>query len=264
MSKSKCFSFTASRNWCLKSTFTCSGLRPTSTDLGDGTVMHCWVPKTRNLARPDVVLIHGFGANALWQFSNTVPSLASHFNVYVPDLVFFGDSVSSQPDRTESFQARCVKRVLEAHSVGKVAAAVGLSYGGFVAFSMAAQFGRESVETVVLCCAGVCLEERDLSEGMFPVGDVEEAAAILLPQTAEKMRELLGYSFMKPPKGLPSCLLEDFVDTLALRGTPVEQLNIEGFKRQYERPNLDGNLQLDLKGSNMEQSLVRRLFVCGS
>ncbi|PIN11302.1 putative hydrolase/acyltransferase (alpha/beta hydrolase superfamily) [Handroanthus impetiginosus] len=212
MPKSKCFSFTASGNWCLRYTFTCSGLRPVSTDLGDGTVMHCWVPKTRNPARPNIVLIHGFGANALWQFCDTVRFLAPHFNVYVPDLVFFGNSVSTRPDRTESFQAQCVKRVMEANSVEKMVV-VGLSYGGFVAYSMAAQF-EECVERVVICCAGVCLEEKDLKEGLFPVADVEDAATVLLPQTAEKMKELVRYTFVKPPKGLPSCLLEDFIDEM--------------------------------------------------
>ncbi|KAI3460035.1 hypothetical protein Pfo_016698 [Paulownia fortunei] len=212
MAKSKCFSFIASRNRCLRSTFTSSGLRPFSTDLGDGTVMHCWVPKTRNPTRPNVVLIHGFGANALWQFCDTVPFLAPHFNVYVPDLLFFGNSVSTRTERSESFQAQCVKRVMEANSVAKMAV-VGLSYGGFVAYSMAAQF-EECVERVVICCAGVCLEEKDLKERLFPVVDVEEAAAILLPQTAEKMRELMGYTFVKPPRGLPSCLLEDFIDEM--------------------------------------------------
>ncbi|GJR70632.1 putative alpha/beta hydrolase fold protein [Tanacetum coccineum] len=45
---------------------------------------------------------------------------------------------------------------------------VGLSYGGFVAYSMAVQF-KEMVERVVICCAGVCLEMKDLDDGLFPV-----------------------------------------------------------------------------------------------
>ncbi|XP_051118287.1 uncharacterized protein LOC127242683 [Andrographis paniculata] len=213
MSKSRCLSLTASRTRCLRSSFGSSGLRSVSTDLGDGTVMHCWVPKVRDPTRPDVVLIHGFGANALWQYSDTVRCLAPHANVYVPDLVFFGESRSVHPDRTESFQARSVNRALEANGAAGRLSVVGLSYGGFVAYSMAAQFG-ERVERVVICCAGVCLEEKDLKEGLFPVADVEDAAAILLPQTAAKMRELLGYTFVKPPKGIFSCLLEDFIDEL--------------------------------------------------
>lgn len=93
---------------------------------------------------------------------------------------------------------------------------VGLSYGGFVAYNMAAQF-KDCVEKVVICCAGVCLEEKDLQEGLFAVNSVEDAANILLPQTAEQMRELMGYTFVKAPaKVLPSCLLTDFIDVSVL------------------------------------------------
>lgn len=88
---------------------------------------------------------------------------------------------------------------------------VGLSYGGFVAYDMAARY-RECVEKVVICCAGVCLEEKDLKEGLFVVSNVDDAAKILLPQTAEQMRALMGYTFVKTPaKVLPSCLLTDFI-----------------------------------------------------
>ncbi|KAL6962748.1 hypothetical protein U1Q18_037705 [Sarracenia purpurea var. burkii] len=208
----KCFSFTATRTWCYRSYFSNSGLRPTVTDLGDGTVMHCWVPKTRKDAKPNLVLIHGFGANAMWQWGEVVRLVVSHFNVYVPDLVFFGDSYTTRSERSESFQARCLMRVMEANRVGKTSV-VGLSYGGFVAYAMAAEF-PEAVERVVICCAGVCLEEKDLAEGMFRVSDLEEAAGILLPQTTEKMKELMHYTFFKPPKAVPSCLLQDFIDVM--------------------------------------------------
>jgi pimeloyl-ACP methyl ester carboxylesterase len=174
--------------------------------------MHCWVPKTRKESKPNLLLIHGFGANALWQWGDVIRLMVPHFNVYVPDLLFFGDSYTTQPDRSESFQARCVMRVMEANRVGKVSL-VGLSYGGFVAYSLAAQF-RGEVERVVICCAGVCLEEKDVGEGMFRVSDLEEVGRILLPQTAEKMRELMSYTFVKPPKIVPSCLLQDFIDVM--------------------------------------------------
>ncbi|KAJ9567665.1 hypothetical protein OSB04_003631 [Centaurea solstitialis] len=209
----KCFSFTASRNRCLRSTFSSSGLRSTLTDLGDGTVIHCWVPKARKETRPNLLLIHGFGANAMWQWGpDIIPKFVRHYNVYVPDLVFFGDSFTTRSDRTESFQARCVHRVMEANSVRKVTV-VGLSYGGFVAYSLAAQF-KELVERVVICCAGVCLEEKDIAEGLFPVKNVADAADILVPQTPEKMKELMRFTFVKPPVKTPNCILVDFIDEM--------------------------------------------------
>lgn len=145
----------------------------------------------------------------MWQWSELIRYVTPHFNVYVPDLLFFGDSFTTRPERTESFQAQCVMRVMEANSVRKVSL-VGLSYGGFVAYSMAAQF-KEVVERVVICCAGVCLEEKDLEEGMFKVTNIEEAANLLVPQTPEHLRELMRFVFLKPPTGLPTCLLNDFI-----------------------------------------------------
>ncbi|CAN1164495.1 hypothetical protein LINPERPRIM_LOCUS33219 [Linum perenne] len=74
---SKCFSFTASRDWFYRYSFANAGLRTVTTDLGDGTVIHCW--------------------------------------------------------------AECLMRVMRAHGVERTSL-VGISYGGFVGYSMAAQF----------------------------------------------------------------------------------------------------------------------------
>ncbi|KAM7253162.1 hypothetical protein ACFE04_025780 [Oxalis oulophora] len=212
----KCFiSLTEARNICYRSTFTKSGLQSTTTDLLDGaTTMHCWIPKTPILTKPNLLLIHGFGPNALWQWGDVIHKLTSFFNVYVPDLVFFGGSYSTKPDRTEQFQAECVMKLMEMNSVKKMSV-VGLSYGGFVVYTLAAMY-KEAVERVVVCAAGVCMEEKDISQGLFVVSDVEEAVRVLVPQTVDKLKELIGYTMYKPPPMglLPSCLLSDFIETM--------------------------------------------------
>ncbi|PKI54251.1 hypothetical protein CRG98_025366 [Punica granatum] len=100
-----CFSLTESRNWCYRSAFRRAGLQSAITDLQDGTVMHCWVPKDRVGSRPDLLLIHGLGANALWQWGDVVGRFAGHFNVYVPDLLFFGYSFTARPERGFDFRS---------------------------------------------------------------------------------------------------------------------------------------------------------------
>lgn len=210
----KCFSFTASRDNCFRYSFSTSGLKSTTTDLGDGTVMHCWVPKSHKETKSTLLLIHGMGANAMWQWNDFISPLAAHFNLYVPDLLFFGDSYTTRPERSESFQAQCVAAVMEAHGVKKMDV-VGISYGGFVAYSMASQF-EKMVKRLVLCCAGVCLEDKDMDEGMFKVKSVDEAASILLPQKPEKVRDLMRLSFYKPVKRVPSCFLNDFIEVSVL------------------------------------------------
>lgn len=149
----------------------------------------------------------------MWQWNDFISPLIHRFNVYVPDLVFFGDSYTTRPDRSESFQAKCVMALMEAHDGGVVGKmkVVGISYGGFVAYSMAAQF-PEKFEKVALCCAGVTLEEKDMDEGMFQVKTVDEAVSILLPQTPEQVKQLLQLTFVKPMKVLPTCFLNDYID----------------------------------------------------
>ncbi|KAF8020142.1 hypothetical protein BT93_G0750 [Corymbia citriodora subsp. variegata] len=205
----KCFSFVAAYDrWC-RFSISRAGLKSITTDLGNGTVMHCWVPKTYKPNKPHLLLLHGLGACGMWQWSMSISRFIEGFNVYVPDLLFFGDSYTTRPERTEQFQAQCVAGVLKAQGVRKTSV-VGPSYGGFVAYSLAAQF-PDMVEKLVLCGAGVCMEE-DMEDGMFQVKSVDDAVTLLLPQTPEKMKEMLKVVFYKPVWNVPSCLLQDFID----------------------------------------------------
>ncbi|XP_022131512.1 uncharacterized protein LOC111004689 isoform X1 [Momordica charantia] len=212
----RCFSFIETKTWCHRYSFSKCGLQSTITDLKDGTIVHCWVPKKPNESKPNLLLIHGIGANALWQWGDVIRGLVAHFNVYVPDLIFFGNSFTTRPERTEWFQAECVIRVMEANSVGKLSL-VGISYGGFVGYSVAALY-PEMVEKVVICCSGVCVEEKDFRDGLLRVSDLEEATKILVPQKPEKLKELVAYSFFRPPplRLMLTCLLNDFIESMCL------------------------------------------------
>lgn len=209
----QCLSFTAVRDLCYDRTFYAAGLRPIITVLGDGATVHCWAPKAPDPARPPLLLIHGFGANAKWQWAGYLrPLLRSGFDLYVPDLLFFGGSAAPGPDRSEAYQARCLAAAMEVAGVRRFGV-VGVSYGGFVAYRMAAMF-PEAVERAVLICAGVCLEERDLAAGLFVVNNAADAAGILLPQRPDKLRELVHLSFCKRPRVMPTCCIQDYIQVM--------------------------------------------------
>lgn len=177
-------------------------------ELDDGTTMHCWVPK-KTSNKPALILIHGLGANAMWQWSSQLRPFRRHFNLYVPDLLFFGRSFTTRPEKTELFQSQCVMKLVEKLGVSKFHVA-GVSYGGFVAYHLAHLY-PDAVQKVVLIAAGVCLEEKDMTEGLFNAPDLETAISILLPQTAANLKKLLRLSFVRAPKMVPSCLLQDFI-----------------------------------------------------
>ncbi|CAH2067800.1 unnamed protein product [Thlaspi arvense] len=216
-----CFSFCDAIERAFKYGFKRSGLQPVTIDLKDGTVVHFWVSKTRPETKPNLLLIHGLGASAIWQWYDVARRLSPHFNLFIPDLVFFGQSSSTRPERSDVFQAQTLMRALEAQSVKRFSL-VGLSYGGFVGYRMASMYG-DAVERVVICCAAVCVEEKDMRDGVFTVSDLDEASKILVPESVKRLRELMGYIFYKPalPRMVPPCLLRDFIDhvnsSMALR-----------------------------------------------
>ncbi|KAF3628217.1 Alpha/beta-Hydrolases superfamily protein isoform 3 [Capsicum annuum] len=131
--------------------------------------------------------------------SFSVPGFAAVESRVFPKQPLYLKEVVLRCERTESFQAQCVMTTMEAYGVKKMIV-VGLSYGGFVGYSMASQY-PEAVEKLVLGCSGVCLEEKDMKNGMFQVKSVDEAVSILL----------VKFSFYKPAKHVPSCFLNDFI-----------------------------------------------------
>ncbi|XP_062189715.1 uncharacterized protein LOC133892781 [Phragmites australis] len=216
-SRGRCvLSFAAARDRCFSRRFLNAGLRPLAVPLpgpdpDPATTVHIWVP-----ARPPrnpLLLLHGFGASATWQWAPYLrPLIAAGFDPIVPDLVFFGASYTRLPDRSEAFQASTIKAAMEAIGVSRFGL-VGVSYGGFVGYQMAAMF-PEAVERVAMVCAGVCLEEKDLAEGLFPVAGVGEAAAMLVPRQPEELRRLVRLTFVHPPLIMPSCFLWDYIKVM--------------------------------------------------
>ncbi|XWS16556.1 hypothetical protein CRYUN_Cryun34aG0098700 [Craigia yunnanensis] len=88
--------------------FRLSDLSPCAIDLDDQTTIHFWVANHRRFNKPSLVMVHGYGGISLWQFPYQVGPLSRKFNVYVPDLLFFGNSYSKSLDRSDLFQAKCL------------------------------------------------------------------------------------------------------------------------------------------------------------
>ncbi|KAF3521635.1 hypothetical protein F2Q69_00050505 [Brassica cretica] len=125
-------------------------LRPITVDLNDGeTTVHFWVSGHRRNNRPDLVMLHGYGGNSKWQFIHQVSDLSKSFNLFIPDLVFFGKSHSRNTERTVEFQARSVVGGLKRLGCSEGGLAVySISYGGFVAYRIAKMW-PEMIERLV-------------------------------------------------------------------------------------------------------------------
>ncbi|RCV39411.1 hypothetical protein SETIT_8G222500v2 [Setaria italica] len=139
--------------------------------------------------RPAVVLVHGFAADGIvtWQFQ--VGALAKHYDVYVPDLLYFGGSTSPSSDRSPGFQAECLAAALRKLGVGSCAV-VGFSYGGMVSFKMA-EAHPDLVRSLVVSGSVVAMTDS-ISETMLERIGVKSSAELLLPESVKGLKALFS------------------------------------------------------------------------
>ncbi|CAM0871576.1 unnamed protein product [Alopecurus aequalis] len=176
----------------------------------DATTLRFWCPASPS-TKPPLLLLHGFGGDAKWTWAHNFAALSRSFHLYVPDLVFFGSSSrSASPLRSVAFQARCVADAMRLLGVRRYHVA-GISYGGYVAYRMAAVEARDCVDRLVVMTSGVAATAEELSA----LAAREETAIedALLPDTADGLRRLVCRSMHRPP-WVPDFVLHDFIQLM--------------------------------------------------
>ena len=235
------FSLTEFNGRKLHKSFEAQGLESRKIEISNGSTMQCWVPKGFTAPRgssgkgekPALVLLHGFGSSATWQWAAQVKPLAPHFHLIIPDLVFFGLSTTTHPERSESFQAECVWLMLSTFEVTKFSV-VGTSYGGFVAYRLA-QKHPDAVEKLIISNSSTLMTPEDDVE-LCKRGNAATIPELLLPTTRSRLEALGKLVFAKPPPSwfVPSFLINDYINVLCLpnRDRKVELLNNLAFGKE--------------------------------
>ena len=169
------------------------GLRADTVRLGQSTV-HYW---EGGEGRP-VVLLHGFGASAMWQWHDQVGPLAEEHRVIVPDLLWFGGSWSRRRDFSIDHQIETVLALLD-HLGVREADFVGISYGGIVAHELAAAHPERVGKLAILDSPGRAYTPAD-HEAMLSRFGVADVGALMVPSTPDDVRVLLELGYHRPPR----------------------------------------------------------------
>ncbi|XP_024030308.1 epoxide hydrolase 4 [Morus notabilis] len=194
-----------------------AGMRPQRVEISPGTIINFWVPtqtqtqtKTRTNLKKNVVFLHGFAGNGIFTWQLQVLALAKKYSIYVPDFLFFGDSITDRADRSPEFQAECVAKGLKKLGV-ETCTLVGLSYGGMVGFKMAQLFPN-LVESMVVSCSVMALTESVSSESLRRIG-FETWSDFLLPETVEGVKAMFDVGSYKLPN-VPDWLFKHFLEVM--------------------------------------------------
>ena len=169
------------------------GVRSESVRLGDANVRYY-----EGGEGPPVILLHGFGASAVWQWHEQIAPLARERRVIVPDLLWFGGSWSKRREFTVDHQIEVVVALLDHLGIAS-ADIVGISYGGIVAHELAALHPGRVERLALLASPGRSYTPAD-HRALLDRFAVANAAELLLPQTPDAVQTLLELGYHKPPR----------------------------------------------------------------
>ncbi|CAN1225344.1 Epoxide hydrolase 3 [Linum perenne] len=190
-----------------------AGVKTHAVQIQPGTVMNFWVPLEtipKPPTKPVVVLIHGFAGEGIvtWQFQ--VGALTKKYSVYVPDLLFFGGSVSDSSDRSPRFQAETLVKGLRKLGV-ETCMVVGFSYGGMVAFKMAELY-PDMVRGMVVSGSILAMTDSISVETLGRIG-FKSSSELLLPTSVKGLKALLSVAAYKK-LWFPERLHRDFLEVM--------------------------------------------------
>ncbi len=196
------WSFVALQERLFEFRFEAAGLRPERFVLPSAN-LHVWHGGARR-GRP-LLLLHGFGADALWGW---VPqsALAREHALIVPDLAWFGRSEGTRGAWDTRDQARAMIELLDALDVDEVDVA-GISYGGFVALEMAAGWSRRVRRLILIDSPGHTYTLDDYHD-MLERLSLESVADLVVPDSARDVKRLVKLAWFRAPP-VPSFVARD-------------------------------------------------------
>lgn len=156
-----------------------------------------------------LILLHGFGANALFQWKSTAIELSKYYNIVIPDLVFFGKSKSKSNDFSIEYQVNAINKILKSSRIFGKISILGNSYGGLVA-TIYAETYPERVEYLLLnnsLMKNFSIKIADLyaeSKGEKSIFN------LLAPSTISQLNKSLDIAYYKAPR-IPKLFKKQFV-----------------------------------------------------
>ncbi len=182
------------------------GMEQADVKLGADTV-HYWAGGHG----PTVVLVHGFGASAMWLWVPQVVDLAKDHRVVLADLLWFGESRSDERDFALDHQVRAGEALLDRLG-DREADVVGVSYGGLLAHELASDRPGAVRHLVLVDTPGRVYTREDYNL-LCRRMRVQNLGEVLVPRDAAGVDTLLGLAYFDPP-WVPAFALEQTLTSL--------------------------------------------------
>lgn len=187
--------------------------------------------------KPKLLLVHGFSASALMQYSNIMPALKRRYDVIAVDLRYHGETISDSTDFSVETQAEHVMEFMEALTLFYRDSSflsfhiLGHSYGGIVSGILAERY-PERIQSLTLYDSPIIHYSSEKSDSLARHLGVRDANEMLCPLTVHDLharyKALLTHSFWAPRK-----MSEKFIEIYVIPYRS-HQLRLIDYLRQNE------------------------------
>ncbi len=166
-----------------------------------------------------ILLLHGFGAQAEFQWYKQIESLSKEFRVIVPNLLHFGDSKpKNKPLYTLNDQAQMVNSLMGFLEIDLFHLA-GISYGGLVSMAFYVE-NKPKVEKVILIDSPVKFFSQDDLNRICKQYKVPSIIDFFAPKNYAVLRKQIAASYYFP-LFIPSFITKNLYEKMCLPNIEV-------------------------------------------
>ncbi|KXO07759.1 2-hydroxymuconic semialdehyde hydrolase [Moritella sp. JT01] len=157
-----------------------------------------------------LLLLHGFGGNAVTTWKKEMLALSKDYDVIAPDLAWFGDSFSTG-EANLATETQAIWQLVNQLQLDNVNIA-SISYGGFITFNMLNNTQDSRInKAIIIASPGPYFSDDDLAalNKRFAVDKPED---FFIPKNSDELRRLFGGIFVEP-KMMPDFIADQIYQT---------------------------------------------------
>ncbi|MFT6245252.1 MAG: pimeloyl-ACP methyl ester carboxylesterase [Salibacteraceae bacterium] len=165
-----------------------------------GDTVEYW--DNKNMDKPVLVLVHGFGASTKYQWAKQVKVLTENYRLILPNLYQFGNTKPGSEKYGVDDQVNLVHSLTEYLKLKKYSL-MGVSYGGLISMELANEYQSEIDKLIILDAPIKYMDSNDINTvtAYFNATSIEE---LFVPEKPEGIKKLLYLATGKKshvPKG---------------------------------------------------------------
>lgn len=151
--------------------------------------------------KPVILMIHGFGAKAKYQWYKQLSALKKNYRVVIPNLMYFGETRPHVAQYRVEDQVEMIRHFAETLQIDKYTL-MGASYGGLISAELAIKYPKK-VQKLILVDAAMKYIYEDDAERVCNYFEVENISELFVPSKPSGLKLLyiasIGSDILTPP-----------------------------------------------------------------